>query len=96
MLPQSRLLDRDDGACVLPDRQLIYGFVLQEVNLPFDNANDLHEVGGSIIPPTPTRRVPAPRRADPEHVLQPGYSYGNEFEFGLGLILDGLKTAMHG
>ena len=28
-----------------------------------------------------------------EHVLQPGYDYGNEFEFGLGLILDGLARA---
>ena len=28
-----------------------------------------------------------------EHVLQPGYDYGNEFEFGLDLILDGLERA---
>ena len=27
-----------------------------------------------------------------EHVLQPGYDYGDEFEFGLDLILDGLDT----
>ena len=27
-----------------------------------------------------------------EHVLQPGYDYGDEFEFGLDLILDGLET----
>ena len=25
-----------------------------------------------------------------EHVLRPGYDYGEEFEFGLHLILDGL------
>ncbi|WP_291418851.1 TetR/AcrR family transcriptional regulator C-terminal domain-containing protein [Actinophytocola sp.] len=28
-----------------------------------------------------------------EHVLQPGYDYGSEFEFGLDLILDGLERA---
>ena len=28
------------------------------------------------------------------HVLQPGYDYGNEFEFGLDLILDGLERAV--
>jgi hypothetical protein len=28
-----------------------------------------------------------------EHVLQPGYDYGDEFEFGLDLILDGLQRA---
>jgi hypothetical protein len=26
-----------------------------------------------------------------EHVLQPGYDYGDEFEFGLDLVLDGLE-----
>jgi hypothetical protein len=25
--------------------------------------------------------------------LRPGFDYGNEFEFGLGLILDGLELA---
>ena len=27
------------------------------------------------------------------HVVQPGYSYGDEFEIGLDLILDGLQAA---
>ena len=29
-----------------------------------------------------------------EHVLQPGYDYGDEFEFGLDLILDGLEKTL--
>ncbi len=28
-----------------------------------------------------------------EHVLQPGYDFGREFDFGLDLILDGLEAA---
>ena len=28
-----------------------------------------------------------------EHVGQPGYDYGDEFAYGLELILDGLETA---
>ena len=28
-----------------------------------------------------------------EHVMQPGYDYGDEFEYGLELILDGLEQA---
>jgi len=28
-----------------------------------------------------------------EHVLRPSYSYGNEFPFGVELILDGLERA---
>jgi hypothetical protein len=27
-----------------------------------------------------------------EHVLQPGYKFGDEFDFGLDLILDALET----
>jgi hypothetical protein len=29
-----------------------------------------------------------------EHVLQPGYSYSDEFEFGIDLILDGLERSL--
>jgi hypothetical protein len=28
-----------------------------------------------------------------QHVLQPGYDYGDEYLFGLDLILDGLEQA---
>jgi hypothetical protein len=28
-----------------------------------------------------------------EHIMKPGYDYGDEFEFGLDLILDGLERA---
>jgi hypothetical protein len=31
-----------------------------------------------------------------EHALQPGYAYGNEYEFGLDLIVDGLDKALWG
>jgi hypothetical protein len=31
-----------------------------------------------------------------EHAMKPGYDYGDEFEFGLNLILDGLKKATVG
>jgi hypothetical protein len=30
------------------------------------------------------------RRGKAEHVLRPGYDYGDEFEFGLDLVLDSL------
>ena len=29
-----------------------------------------------------------------DHVLQPGYDFGNEYLFGLDLILDGLERAL--
>ena len=74
----------------------IYGFVLQEVNLPFDDADDLEEVLESIMPQLSADDYPHLVELTTEHVLQPGYKYGDEFEYGLGLILDGLETAMHG
>ena len=31
-----------------------------------------------------------------EHILKPGYSYGDELEYGLGRILDSLEAASRG
>jgi hypothetical protein len=31
-----------------------------------------------------------------EHVHQPGYSYGNEFDVGLEVVLDGIATRLRG
>ncbi len=41
----------------------------------------------------PVDRYPHLVELTTEHVLQPGYSYSDEFEFGVGLILDGLAAA---
>jgi len=30
-----------------------------------------------------------------EHVMRPGYDYGDKFEYGLDLILDSLERARH-
>ena len=69
----------------------IYGFVLQEVNLPFDDGDDLGELVESIMPNLSIEDYPHLLELTTEHVLQPGYSYGDEFDYGLGLILDGLE-----
>ena len=74
----------------------IYGFVLQDANLPFNDTDDLHEVVESIMPNLSTEDYPHLVELTVEHVLQPGYSYGNEFDYGLGLILDGLEAASNG
>jgi AcrR family transcriptional regulator len=72
----------------------IYGFVLQEVNLPFDDASEMDEMVEAILPDLSA--FPHLAELTVEHVLQPGYSYGDEFEFGLGLVLDGLEAAARG
>jgi len=68
----------------------IYGFALQEAGLPFDSKT-APEVAEAILARFPTDEYPYLAELTTEHVLQPGYDYGNEFGFGLDLILDGLE-----
>ena len=39
----------------------------------------------------PDKEYPRLAELTIDHVLQPGYDYGDEYEFGLDLILDGLE-----
>lgn len=72
----------------------VYGFALQEsVSLPFDK-DTAPEVAESILAQSPVDTYPYLTELATEHVLQPGYDYGNEFEYGLELILDGLDHAL--
>ncbi len=73
----------------------IYGFALQEASLPFETAEETVEVAQMIMAQFPRDEYPHLAELTIEHVLQPGYDYGNEFEFGLDLILDGLERAAH-
>ena len=73
----------------------IYGFALQDASLPFDTAEETAEVAQMILARFPPDEYPHLTELTVEHVLQPGYDYANEFEFGLDLILDGLERARH-
>jgi AcrR family transcriptional regulator len=68
----------------------IYGFALQEATLPFDSGEDTAELAQAILDQMRPDEYPHLTELAVEHVLQPGYDYGNEFEFGIDLILDGL------
>ena len=70
----------------------IYGFALQEASLPFDTPERDRRAGRrTILAQFPADEYPHLAELTIEHVLQPGYDYGDEFEFGLDLILDGLE-----
>jgi AcrR family transcriptional regulator len=69
----------------------IYGFAMQEPNLPFDTAQETAEVAQAIMARFPPGEYPHLTELTIEHVLRPGYSYADEFEYGLDLILDGLE-----
>ncbi len=71
----------------------IYGFVMQEVNLPFDDGDDLHGLAASMEPLLAGGDYPHFVEFVTDHALQPGYAYGDEFDFGLDLVLAGLAAA---
>ncbi|MCU1375762.1 MAG: putative TetR family transcriptional regulator [Actinomycetia bacterium] len=71
----------------------IYGFALQEASLPFDTGEETAELAQAILAQHPTDGYPHLTELTVEHVLQPGYDYGDEFAFGLDLLLDGLERA---
>ncbi len=73
----------------------IYGFAMQEPSLPFDTPQETAEVAQAIMAELPAWEYPHLTELTIEHVLQPGYDYANEFEYGLELILDGLERAFH-
>jgi AcrR family transcriptional regulator len=70
----------------------VHGFVLQEVNLPFRNESELAAMTGAIMEQFPRADFPYLFELTIEHVLQPGYDYGNEFDVGLELVLDGVSA----
>ncbi|GGW69296.1 TetR/AcrR family transcriptional regulator [Streptomyces caelestis] len=68
----------------------LYGFVLQELSLPFRGAAERDEVAGAILRDMPADTYPHLTELATEHVLKPGYDYADEFAFGLTLVLDAL------
>jgi AcrR family transcriptional regulator len=70
----------------------IYGFAIQEASLPATSGDEMTELAESIIETTAMDEYPHLMELTTQHVLQPGYDFGNEFDFGLNLILDGLEN----
>ena len=74
----------------------IYGFALQERSLPFPTPEQTAGLAQDILASFPADRYPHLAELTARHVLQPGYDHGDEFEFGLDLILDGLERIRKG
>lgn len=73
----------------------VYGFVLQELNLPFDTTKVPVEELKTFFQHMPPGAYPHLTEFALGHVMQPGYAYANEFMFGFDLILDGLERLRH-
>jgi AcrR family transcriptional regulator len=69
----------------------LYGYAMQELRLPFSSPEETAEMAVTFLAQFPAQAFPHLAELTTQHVLQPGYDYGDEFEFGLDLILDGLE-----
>ncbi|MDR6508975.1 TetR/AcrR family transcriptional regulator C-terminal domain-containing protein [Arthrobacter oryzae] len=72
----------------------IYGFALQEAALPFEGRDTAAEITAPIMERFSGGEYPYMVEIAVEHVLKPGYDFGDEFDFGLNLILDGLSRSI--
>jgi AcrR family transcriptional regulator len=71
----------------------IYGFAVQEQNLPSGTPEELAGVAETILTALPAAEYPYLHEALVDHVLKSGFDYAREFEFGLDLLLDALEKA---
>ena len=70
----------------------IFGFALQEQNLPFESTDQVDELAIEILSKFPADDYPYLAEYVAEHVGKPGYDFASEFDFGLDLILAGLDS----
>jgi AcrR family transcriptional regulator len=72
----------------------VYGFALQEASLPFSGPDAVPDIAEPMIRQFPVGEYPHLVELTTEHVLKPGYDFGDEFEFGLNMILDALTRTI--
>jgi len=70
----------------------IYGFALQEASLPFEGPEAAADVAEEIMAGYGGDSYPHLTELATDYVLRPGYDFGDEFDFGLELILDALAA----
>lgn len=71
----------------------IYGYAFEEATLPAQGGEGFAEIAEQIAAHFPADQYPHLAELTFEHVLKPGYDFGDSFEFGLDLIIDGLDRA---
>lgn len=68
----------------------VYGFALSEASLPINGPESVPEVAGTMMAQVSPNAFPHLMEFSVKHVMKPGYDFGQEFEFGLDLVLDAL------
>jgi hypothetical protein len=64
---------------------------VQEAALPFAGGDEVSEVVGAIMDHVPSDEFPYIAELATELVLQPGYDFGDEFDYALDLVLDAIE-----
>jgi AcrR family transcriptional regulator len=70
----------------------VYGFSLQEATLPMSGPDDVAEIAAPMLERMSPEAYPHLVEFASQHVMKPGYDFGEEFDFGLELILAGLAA----
>jgi AcrR family transcriptional regulator len=69
----------------------VYGFAVQEAALPTPG-DEMNEVADELATDELAEHFPALHEFATGRAMQPGYDFGDEFEYGLDLILDALEA----
>jgi AcrR family transcriptional regulator len=69
-----------------------YGFAVQEAALPFSGSEDAAPIAAALVERIPSEEFPHIAEMAEHVVLQPGYDFGDEFDYVLALVLDGLEA----
>lgn len=74
----------------------VFGFVLQETTLPLGGdlptGGNLNQASDEIISPLSPEHYPALTRFTMEHVMRPGYDFGDTFDVGIRVIVEGIES----
>ena len=68
----------------------VFGFALSENALPIHGPDSVADTAASMMHLFDAEAYPALLEFTMEHVMRPDYDFGEEFSYGLDLILDGL------
>ena len=72
----------------------VYGFAFEEATLPGQDDVELGPIADQMAGLLDSGPYPYLSELAREYTLRPGYRFGDSFEFGLGLLLDGLERAL--
>ncbi len=74
----------------------IYGFAFEEAILPSTDSDGFAEVAQEMASALDAQAYPNLAAFTAEHILQPGYTFGVSFDFGLDVLIAGLDRAARG